>query len=180
MKKLGQKGFSVVEVLIVVVVIGLIAVLGWMIIDNRSEKTDTDQTSQADNNQATPSETDTKEEAEKKTVSVDVVSTSTTSPNGMYVIKPEQVGDGYSYTLTDKSGKVIAEDFTHDYTKLSGYNKDWFCQCGGPEFKGWSSDDYFVLEIRAQSQDGANLLKYHVAVEAKTNTLLADTMKKVN
>ncbi len=39
MKKLNQKGFSVVEIIIVVVVIGLLGAVGWLVYDRQNNKT---------------------------------------------------------------------------------------------------------------------------------------------
>lgn len=64
--KANQKGFSVVEILIVIVVIGLLGTVGWLVNDRQKNKTDnkdtTTQTSQQEQKQETP-----KEEVKKST-----------------------------------------------------------------------------------------------------------------
>jgi prepilin-type N-terminal cleavage/methylation domain-containing protein len=42
--KINQKGFSVVEILTVVVIVGLIGTVGWLVYDRRKDKTDNQQT----------------------------------------------------------------------------------------------------------------------------------------
>lgn len=44
--KSNQKGFSVVEILIVIVVVGLLGAAGWLVYDRQKSKTDTTQTTQ--------------------------------------------------------------------------------------------------------------------------------------
>lgn len=55
--KAHQKGFSVVELLVVVVVVGLLGAVGWLVYDRQKSKTDnntTTQTSQEEKKQETP------------------------------------------------------------------------------------------------------------------------------
>lgn len=41
MKKLNQKGFSVVEVIMVIVIVGLIGAVGWLVYDRQQDKSET-------------------------------------------------------------------------------------------------------------------------------------------
>lgn len=58
--KANQKGFSVVEILIVIVVVGLFGAVGWLVYDRQKSKADnkdtTTQTSQQEQKQETPKE----------------------------------------------------------------------------------------------------------------------------
>jgi prepilin-type N-terminal cleavage/methylation domain-containing protein len=61
--KVNQKGFSVVEILIVIVVAGLIGTVGWLVYDRQKNKTDDKsvaQTTQQEQKQETPTDTQPK------------------------------------------------------------------------------------------------------------------------
>lgn len=62
--KANQKGFSVVEMLIVIVVIGLLGTVGWLVYDRQSSKTNKEQTV----NTQTQSETSNKDTSKKEEV----------------------------------------------------------------------------------------------------------------
>lgn len=67
--KANQKGFSVVEMLIVIVVVGLLGAVGWLIYDRQKSKADNKDiaalTSQQEQKQETPKETETKLDYDK-------------------------------------------------------------------------------------------------------------------
>jgi hypothetical protein len=94
-------------------------------------------------------------------------------------MKVQALGDAYLHTLTRVSGTVILDNVSYGLNDLPGYSKDWSCQCGGPEFKGWSSDDFFIPEVRAPSLDGSKMYVYHVAGESQTGKILIDTFARV-
>jgi prepilin-type N-terminal cleavage/methylation domain-containing protein len=58
--KANQKGFGVVEILVVIVIVGLIGAVGWLVYDRQNNKTDSRQTSMA---ATTPTITPKKSEA---------------------------------------------------------------------------------------------------------------------
>lgn len=58
--KANQKGFSVVEILIVIVVVGLLGAVGWMVYDRQNSKTKNKETVTTQSNQKSKNDTDTK------------------------------------------------------------------------------------------------------------------------
>src|SRR5690348_10865777 len=53
--KANQKGFSVVEILIVIIVVALLGAVGWLVYDRQNNKTSATQTNQQGNESATSS-----------------------------------------------------------------------------------------------------------------------------
>lgn len=175
MKKTNKKGFAMVKVFLIVIVLMLVGFIGYQAYQSKNK----DSSQSKESGSITKTENTDKQQLSKEP-SIKIISTASKSPNGNYTITVEQLGDGYDHTLVDKSGKAILNKHSFGLDKLPGYNKDWFCQCGGPEFKGWSSDDYFVVELRSQSQEGQKLLRYHMAVDASNGQEMPNTFKLIS
>jgi hypothetical protein len=106
---------------------------------------------------------------------ISIVTNNYQSPNGGYTMR---VGPAGELTLIDRKGRVILSDYTFDFVSLPGYNQNWFCQCGGPNFVGWSSEESFVIEMRAQDKQG-ELLVYHMEVSALTGKINVNSFQLV-
>lgn len=73
MKKIAQKGFSVIEIILVVVVVGLIGTVGWLVWDRQQDKTGDNQQT-PDTTHTEHQEADTTEEQEAGAYSIDLSS----------------------------------------------------------------------------------------------------------
>lgn len=80
MKKLNQKGFSVVEILIVIVVVGLLGAVGWLVYDRQSKNNDSSNKSQTSS--TAPTDTTTKSETSGKALEIAALGIKVNDPDG--------------------------------------------------------------------------------------------------
>lgn len=85
--KANQKGFSVVEILIVIVVVGLLGAVGWLVYDRQHSKTD--------DKQATTQASEQKQEVPKQETEV-----ATKCDTAFKELKNEKIGVSFCYPET--------------------------------------------------------------------------------
>jgi prepilin-type N-terminal cleavage/methylation domain-containing protein len=118
--KANQKGFSVVEILIVIVVVGLLGAVGWLVYDRQKSKTDNKdtiaQTNQQEQKQEAP-----KEEAkpQEKTVKY-----STYDKGGIRFEYPED----WKIDGTTSFASIQSPDFTREGLQVMKINSGAFIE----------------------------------------------------
>ncbi len=114
--KINQKGFSVVEILIIIVVVGLLGVVGWFVYDRQKDKT-----SDTSNTQASTMQ---KDEASKQ-------ETKKADPNEGYLVVKEwgvrfKTPSGLSdvrYAIHDDTVAIFAKPTGSNLQYVSDYEK---------------------------------------------------------
>jgi prepilin-type N-terminal cleavage/methylation domain-containing protein len=102
--KANQKGFSVIEILIVIVVMGLLGIVGWLVYDRQSNQTNKEQTA---NTQAQSDKTETTKQEETK---LKALEKGTFGDKGEYGTLQAE-----GYTTTVKRGEAFCEENCQQY-----------------------------------------------------------------
>lgn len=183
--KVNQKGFSVVEILIVIVVVGLLGAVGWLVYDRQNSKDNSTQTTTQKENQTKQPTSDENKEAEKKLSANWLLRQSSNAsirvPDGFNFLT--NAGEDFDLWLPDqpqgtlvyKEGtlaKVVGEPHKHfELGLIVSYNKEGFNDRGAKvkEFKTYS-DLPVVVKLFEQTNDpdgvdfpkGAKHLKYTI------------------
>jgi len=183
--KVNQKGFSVVEILIVIVVVGLLGAVGWVVYDRQNSKNDSAQSTVQQENQAKQPTADDNKEAEKKLSANWLLRQSSSAsiriPDGFNFLT--NAGEDFDLWLPDqpqgtlvyKEGtlaKVVGEPHKHfELGLIVSYNKEGFNDRGTKvkELKTYSGLNV-VVKLFEQTTDpdgvdfpkGAKHLKYTV------------------
>lgn len=185
MIKVNQKGFSVIEVLIVIVVIGLAGATGWLVYNRQNNKSDLEQQPTVQEGQAKQSTTDENKEAEKKLSANWLLRQSSGAsirvPDGFNFLA--DAGEDFDLWLPDQPqgdlvynegtlAKVVGEPHKHfELGLIVRYNKEGFNDIGTKvkELKTYSGLNVDV-KLFEQTTDpdglgfpkGAKYLKYTV------------------
>ncbi len=183
--KRNQKGFSVVEILIVIVVIGLLGAVGWLVYDRQKSKDNSTQPTAQQENQAKKSTADDSQEADKKLSANWLLRQSSSAsirvPDGFNFLT--NTGEDFDLWLPDqpqgtlvyKEGtlaKVVGEPHKHfELGLIVSYNKEGFNDRGTKfkDLKTYSGLDV-VVKLFEQTTDpdgvdfpkGAKHLKYTI------------------
>lgn len=116
--KANQKGFSAVEILIVIVVVGLLGAVGWLVYDRQKSKSDnkdmTTQVSQEDKKQETPKEEVKKADANEGYLLVKEWGLRFKTPTGLTDVKYTIHGDTVSFFAKPTGSNV---QYRADYDK---------------------------------------------------------------
>jgi prepilin-type N-terminal cleavage/methylation domain-containing protein len=182
--KANHKGFSLVEILIVIVVIGLLGAAGWFIYD-RQNTNNTEQSNSQQGNQPQNSTANESEDAEKKPSTNWLLRQSSNAtihvPDGLeFLAAPGEdfdfvVPDQLQGTLVYKEGvlaKQIGEPHKHfDLGLIVGYNNEGFND-RGTKIKELSTYSGLSVDVKLYEQTtepdgvdfpkGAKHLKYTV------------------
>lgn len=104
MKKLGQKGFGAVEILIVIVVVGLLGAVGWLVYSRQNTKQDANKPTQT-----SESKPDTITDEAKNTETT----TKTPDPTeGWKTVTNDKYHFSYKYPTTNKCEDFVIETIT--------------------------------------------------------------------
>lgn len=183
--KVNQKGFSVVEILIVIVVVGLLGAVGWLVYDRQTNKDSSKESTVQQESKTEKQTTDDNKETEKK-LSADWLlrqssSASIRVPDGFNFLT--NTGEDFDLWLPDQPqgtlvytkgtlAKVVGEPHKHfELGLIVSYNKEGFNDRGTKvkEFKTYSGENVTVKLFEQTTEPdgvdfpkGAKHLKYTV------------------
>jgi hypothetical protein len=98
---------------------------------------------------------------------------SKTSPDGMFIVTEETVGDHSLIIVSDSQGNVITDDLLAKNEEEIGYNVKFSCQCA-TSFKSWVSDSQFAIKIV-----NGNGEEYEYLVDANLAKVDESTFKRI-
>jgi hypothetical protein len=162
----NEKGFSLVEGLLLVLVLTVVGFVGWYVMSNQT---------QVETKKETVKES-TSSTAETKSIPDTIISTNNTSPDGSYIVDqvPEEHGDSLLYLVKDKSGAVVVKDIpTDEDAEAMGLGTKIKPQYA-VHFAGWVSNDHFAWLIN--DADGH---EYQYIVDAVTGKADVSTFKQL-
>lgn len=158
--KANQKGFSVVEILIVIVTVGLLVAVGWVAYDRQKSKTDDSQT----NTQTTEQSQETPRE-QKSTTNNDAQKYMTIKEWGVKLPVDSSVG-GLSYTITGKYASIRSDELD----KLSGS-----CESNSVNVARGMANE--VVPNETGNDEGATFLETYNSITVDNNNLTARDIK---
>lgn len=123
--KSNQKGFSVVEILIVIVVVGLLGAVGWLVYDRQKSPKQSETTQQSSSTQENLRPTNDKKEDQKlinagwKVYTSEKLKISFEYPDGWTVKEEDQISQGSRIYISSHSGEFNKGNIP------SGYQNIW-------------------------------------------------------
>lgn len=99
---------------------------------------------------------------------------SKTSPDGMYTISEEMLGDYNTIKITDKGGKVVTGDLVKENQKEIGYGVKYQCMCS-THFQEWIDNTHFKIKVVNGGGE-----EYEFLVNAVTGKVDESSFKKVS
>lgn len=173
--KSNQKGFSVVELLIVIVIIGLVGTVGWLVYDRQKSKSDdkvtTTQASQQDQKEETPKKEEVKQPTYFEIKELGVKFELTDNLTGLYYSIGNNGKTAY-FSLNDLKGTYCAADKTAQVALTRYTDADFDVDFTASKEGARKIGSYYFMSVGGQagcSEDNA--------IQEKASQLRSDITK---
>jgi hypothetical protein len=166
MIKLNQKGFAVLEVVLVILALVAVGAAGYYVYQSKQDKSGYSSNA--------PKKTVEDKKRAPEEIPAKVLSVDKTSPGGSYTIFQTDVpGGSQKVGVKDKSGNIISDDVAPmdkvDDLGISSTDGQY-----GINFKGWTSDRYIAMSVGYGSGREDQFI-----VDASTGTIVSGTLKQI-